>query len=119
MAQASPTERHRTCLQAPPWSVWSDRRSSRFFWIFTPHRQLVVYETRRWAMVDGACVELQAEVLGSTALLMRCRVGERIVGVHPLRLLPGTEVRRAGDFGKIVLPSEVARSLGLLPSIGQ
>jgi len=69
-------------------------------------------------MTDATCVEFQAEVLGSTAWLMRCRVGERIVGVPPLRLLPGTEVRRPGDFGKIVLPFEVARSLGLLPSVG-
>jgi hypothetical protein len=71
-------------------------------------------------MMDGTMrVEFEAEVLGSTRSLMRLRVGERIVGVPPLRLLPGTEVQRAGDLGKIVLPSEVARKLGLLPSIGQ
>ena len=67
-------------------------------------------------MMDGTCVEFEAEVLGSTTHLMRCRVGERIVGVPPLRLLPGTEVSRPGDFGKIVLPSDVANRLGLLTS---
>src|SRR4030095_6767539 len=64
-------------------------------------------------MNDG--VEFQAEVLGSTAHLLQCRIGERIVGVPPLRLLPGTEVHHAGEFGKIVLPRDVAQRLGLAP----
>jgi len=53
------------------------------------------------------------EVLGSSGLVMRCRVNGKLVGVPPLRLLPGTTIARAGDRGLLVLGREMARELGL------
>jgi len=42
-----------------------------------------------------------------------CRVGSTLVSVPPRRILPGSQVRRRGDRGKLVLPKEVAVDLGL------
>jgi hypothetical protein len=66
-------------------------------------------------MIDGTKrIEIEnVEVLDASGRLMRCRCGDRIVGVPPLRILPGTEVRWTGDRGRLVLPLEVAVNLGL------
>ena len=53
------------------------------------------------------------EVLDSSGLVLQCRLAGRIVGVPPLRLLPGTTIARAGDRGTLVLEREMARELGL------
>ena len=53
------------------------------------------------------------EVLDSSGLVLRCRLDGKIVGVPPLRLLPGTTIARAGDRGTLVLEREMARELGL------
>jgi hypothetical protein len=45
---------------------------------------------------------------------LTCRVGGQIVTVPPLRILPGSEVSRKGDRGRLVLPRDVARQLGLV-----
>jgi hypothetical protein len=53
------------------------------------------------------------EVLDASGLVLRCRIGDKIVGVPPLRLLPGTTIGQTGDRGMLVLEREVARDLGL------
>jgi hypothetical protein len=57
-------------------------------------------------MIDGTKrIEIEnVEVLDASGLLMRCRVGDKTVGVPPLRLLPGSQVRWTGDRGRVVLP---------------
>ena len=67
-------------------------------------------------MMDGATrVEVtNVEVLDAGSLVMKCRVGEKILFVPPLRLLPGTTIRRIGDNGKLVLEQDLARELGLV-----
>jgi len=52
-------------------------------------------------------------VLIDTGLVLKCRVGETVVSVPPLRMLPGTTIRRAGDRGTLMLPVDVAKELGL------
>jgi hypothetical protein len=47
---------------------------------------------------------------------MRCRIRDQIVGVPPLRLLPGTTIRWSGDRGMLELEREMASALGLIPS---
>jgi hypothetical protein len=42
-----------------------------------------------------------------------CRVGSMLVSVPPDRILPGSQVRRRGDRGKLVLPKKVAIDIGL------
>jgi hypothetical protein len=66
-------------------------------------------------MIDGTKrVEVDdVEVLDGGGLVMRCRVGDKIVFVPPLRLLPGTQIRHTGDRGRLVLPHDVAVDLGL------
>jgi hypothetical protein len=55
------------------------------------------------------------EVLDASGLLWRCRIDGKIVGVPPLRLLPGTTiVARTGHRGTLVLDREVAENLGLI-----
>ena len=54
------------------------------------------------------------EVLDSSGLVLRCRLAGKIVGVPPLRLLPGTTIARTGDRGTLVLEAELARELGLV-----
>jgi len=41
-------------------------------------------------------------------------VGEKIVAVPPLRMLPGTTISQTGDHGRLVLPRELALNLGLI-----
>jgi len=66
-------------------------------------------------MTDGTNrVEfLDVEVTGDDGLVLTCRVGGRIVAVPPFRILPGSEISRAGDRGRLVLPRAVAVTLGL------
>jgi hypothetical protein len=66
-------------------------------------------------MIDGTKrVEFEdVEVLEAGGLVMRCRVGGKIVLVPPLRLLPGTQIRQTGDRGRLILPHDVAVDLGL------
>ena len=53
------------------------------------------------------------EALSYRRLSLVCRVGSTLVSVPPRRILPGSQVRRCGDRGKLVLPKEVAVNLGL------
>ena len=65
-------------------------------------------------MTDGTDrVEFpEAEVISSEDLVLTCRVGERIVSVPPLRILPGSDVWRVGDRGRLVLPRTWPATLG-------
>jgi hypothetical protein len=54
------------------------------------------------------------EVLAANALVLLCRVRGKIVGVSPLRILPGTTIARTGDRGILVLDRELACELGLI-----
>ena len=59
-------------------------------------------------------VEIEdVEVLDGGSLVMRCRVGDRVVWVPSLGKLPGTEIERQGDRGRLVLPHDLAVDLGL------
>ena len=53
------------------------------------------------------------EALSYRRLSLVCRVGTTLVSIPPRRTLPGSQVRRCGDRGKLVLPKEVAIDLGL------
>ena len=53
------------------------------------------------------------EALSYRRLSLVCRVESTLVSVPPRRILPGSQVRRRGDRGKLVLPKEVAVDLGL------
>jgi len=53
------------------------------------------------------------EVLNDGGLVLRCLIDGKIVGIPPLRILPGTTIERAGDHGMLVLEREMARELGL------
>jgi hypothetical protein len=66
-------------------------------------------------MLEGAeRVEISdVEVLDYGGLVMRCRVGDRIVWLPPLRMLAGTEIKKRGDRGRLVLPHDLAVELGL------
>jgi hypothetical protein len=66
-------------------------------------------------MINGAeQVEVRdVEVVAATYFTLRCFIGGRFVGVPFLRTLPGTDVARRGDRGRLVLPRDVAERLGL------
>ena len=53
------------------------------------------------------------EVISATDLVVMCQVGERVVGVPPPQMLPGSDVSRAGDRGRLVLARATAVDLGL------
>ena len=53
------------------------------------------------------------EVLNDTTLVLYCRVGDEVVAVPSVRLLPGTQIKHRGDRGRLVLPRDVAVDLGL------
>jgi hypothetical protein len=65
--------------------------------------------------IDGAQqVEVRdVEVVATTYFTLRCIIGGRFVGVPSLKTLPGTDVARRGDRGRIVLPRDLAERLGL------
>ena len=53
------------------------------------------------------------EALSYRRLSLVCRVGSMLVSVPPGRILPGSQVRRRGDRGTLVLPKKVAIDIGL------
>lgn len=57
---------------------------------------------------------LGVEVLDDGGLTLRCRIEGKVVSIPPLRMLEGTEVRRTGDRGRLVIPWDVAVDLGLV-----
>jgi len=59
------------------------------------------------------CSFYPVRVLEMDGLVFKCRIGDRVVRVPPLRILPGTTVHRAGDCGVLVIPVDVAEELGL------
>jgi hypothetical protein len=67
-------------------------------------------------MIDGSQrVEFRGVVvLDHAGLVLRCQINDKIVGVPPLRMLPGSTLRWAGDVGSLVLPRDVAENLGLI-----
>ena len=67
-------------------------------------------------MIDGSQrVEFEnVHVLGLSALVMMCRIGEQIVAVPSLQILPGTTISRRGDRGRLVLSRRMAINLGLV-----
>jgi hypothetical protein len=69
-------------------------------------------ETRTDALAS-APVELPAQVIVWSALLLRCLIRNREVDMSPQIVLPATTVRRSGDEGLVVLPSWYATSLDL------
>jgi hypothetical protein len=54
------------------------------------------------------------EAIAGTDLVLRCRVGDKVVSVPPLRILQGSTIHRPGDRGILVLPYDVAQDLGLI-----
>jgi hypothetical protein len=79
----------------------------------------VPWEIRRYAaraLMDGTRrVEFDnVEVINGGPMLW-CRIDGMVVAVPSLRLLPGKQVRRAGDLGRLILSEDVAADLGLLP----
>jgi hypothetical protein len=66
-------------------------------------------------MIEGTkYVEFtDVEVLDYSGPVMCCRVGDRVVWVPALRVLPGTEIKTQGDRGRLVLPPDLAVELGL------
>jgi hypothetical protein len=69
-------------------------------------------------MMDGTRQVFFTNVLVvmDTGLVLKCRVGNSVVNVPPLRLLPGTTIRQPGDRNTLVLPLDVAKDLGLAPA---
>jgi len=67
-------------------------------------------------MIDGVQrVEFNdVEVVAATYFTLRCRVGGKFVGVPSLKMLPGTDIARRGDRGRLILPWDVAERLGLV-----
>ena len=53
------------------------------------------------------------EALDGGGVVMHCRIGNRVVWVPSLGMLPGTEIRRQGDRGRLVLAHDVAVDHGL------
>ena len=47
-------------------------------------------------------------------VILKCRVGTKVVWVPPRRMLRGTTIARMGDRGRLVLRREVALNLGLI-----
>jgi len=68
------------------------------------------------AMMDGAdrTVFPDVEVLDGGGLVLKCRIDGKIVHLPPLRMLPGTTIRRTGDRGILVLEHTLAIELGLV-----
>lgn len=57
----------------------------------------------------------EVEVLKADNRIVMCRVGRKVVGIPPRRMLPGTTlVPEAGARGRLVISREMALNLGLL-----
>jgi len=52
-------------------------------------------------------------LLSASDLVLMCRVGQKIVGVPPRRMLSGTTILTV-DRGQLVLARELALNLGLI-----
>jgi hypothetical protein len=67
-------------------------------------------------MIDGVQrVEFKdVEVVAATYFTLRCLVEGKFVGVPSLKMLPGTDIARRGDRGRLILPRDVAERLGLV-----
>jgi cytochrome c-type biogenesis protein CcmH/NrfF len=67
-------------------------------------------------MIEGTNrVEIEdVEVLDYGNMVMRCRVGDRILWAPSLALLLGTNIKYRGDRGRLVLPQDLAVDLGLV-----
>ena len=73
-----------------------------------------VYEQRATMINCAEQIEVRdVEVVAATYFTLRCIIGGRYVGVPSLKTLPGTDVARRGDRGRLVLPRDVAERLGL------
>ena len=72
------------------------------------------YRSRFRHVTDAAYKTPQLHEQEFRTQLATLRVGERIVSVPPLRILPGSDVWRVGDRGRLVLPRAVAHELGLV-----
>ena len=66
-------------------------------------------------MIDGSdrVTFDNVEVISATDLVVMCQVGDKVVGVLPPHMLPGSDVSRAGDRGRLVLARSTAVDLGL------
>jgi len=66
-------------------------------------------------MIDGAQrVEfMDVQVLAATDFTLMCRIGRKFMGVPALKTLPGTDIVRRGDRGRLILLRDVAAKLGL------
>ena len=53
------------------------------------------------------------EVISATDLVVMCQVGDKLIGVLPPQMLPGSLISRAGDRGRLVLSRATAVDLGL------
>src|SRR5207247_4076444 len=73
-------------------------------------------QTESGIMIDGSTRVAfdDVEVVRHAALIVMCRVGEKVVAARPLRMLPGTTISQTGDHGRLVLPRELALNLGLI-----
>ncbi len=67
-------------------------------------------------MMDGSeRVEFaDVRVIGDTGLLLICRIGGQNVALPPQCMLPGSEIARTGDRGRLVLTRTEAVNLGLV-----
>ena len=67
-------------------------------------------------MIDGSkWVEFDnVHVLATGDLLMMCQIGDQIVKVSMLQILPGTTISGHGDRGRLVLSRAAAIKLGLV-----
>jgi hypothetical protein len=68
-------------------------------------------------MMDGShrAEFSNVEVLNANDVVMMCRVGVKVVGIPPRRMLPGTTlVPYVGATGTLVITKEMALNLGLL-----
>ena len=68
------------------------------------------------ALIDGSDrLEFDnVEVIRSDSATATCRVGNRLASVPWRWMLPGTELVRTGDSGRLVVPRELAKHLGLV-----
>jgi hypothetical protein len=56
----------------------------------------------------------KVEVVRPVDIRLMVRVGDRLVSVSPLRVLPGTTGAQTGDRGRLVLPGELVLNVGLV-----
>jgi hypothetical protein len=66
-------------------------------------------------MIDGSdrVTFENVEVISADDLVIMCEVGDKVVGVPPQQMLPGSLISRAGDRGLLVLARATAVDLGL------